>query len=162
MASAGSGVVTVRVENIRQTLAALGRLPKELNRELRVASKQIATDVMVPAWQRAAQGAGAYGPLIAVSIRARSDRQPAVVIGKRSPKLRGGIDSIMARYPSDSGNPSDGTFDYRKRPPLTLTTFHHGTGWMQATGAHEYGAEATRRWGDALEDVLARWNAGVG
>ena len=159
----GSPVVTLRVDGVREVLRSLGRLPKEVNRELRIESKRIATTVMVPAWQRAAAGAGPYAGLIADSIRARSDRQPAVIIGKRRPKLSRGIDSIMARYPSHLGEPGvDGTFDYPEpRGQQTLSTFAGGKGWMDRTGAREYGDEAARMWGDALEGVIARWNAGL-
>ena len=163
MANPARGWVTVRVDeaSMTDTLRALGRLPRLLNRELRVESKRIAEDVMVPAWKAAAESAGApWGPLVAGSIRARSDRVPAVIIGKRSPRLAHGVDPIMARYPSSTGAPSGGTFDYSDaRGSITLDVFP-ASGWLDATGAHVYGDEAKRRWGEALEAVLARWNAG--
>lgn len=154
-------MTTVRVLGAREVLAQLKGVPKDLNKALREESKAIAARVMVPAWQRAAAGAGdPWSSILVPSIRARSDRQPAVIIGKRSGKLTRGADSIMVRYPSHAGAPGgDGTFD-RAGKVLALSTFAPGSGWLDTTGVQEYGPTAMSLWGDAVERVCSAWNAG--
>jgi hypothetical protein len=75
-------VFDARIEGLNGLLRDFRQLGKEAQKELRAASKNIANDVMVPAWRDAAlTGAGPWGQAIADSVREGSDRVPKVMIG---------------------------------------------------------------------------------
>ena len=74
--------VDIRIEGLNALLKDLRKLPKDATVELRRASVDIATRHMLPSWRAAALTAGDWGPKLADSIRVRSDRLPALLIGK--------------------------------------------------------------------------------
>ena len=73
--------VDIRIEGLNALLKDLRKLPKDATVELRRASVDIATRHMLPSWRAAALTAGDWGPKLADSIRVRSDRLPALLIG---------------------------------------------------------------------------------
>jgi hypothetical protein len=74
--------VELRIDGLGALLKDFRGLPKEATKELRKASVDIANRHMVPSWKAAALTAGNWGPKLAESIRARSDRLPALNVGK--------------------------------------------------------------------------------
>jgi hypothetical protein len=68
--------VELRIDGLGALLKDFRGLPKEATKELRKASVDIANRHMVPSWKAAALTAGNWGPKLAESIRARSDRLP--------------------------------------------------------------------------------------
>lgn len=141
------------IEGLNELLRDLRWLPKEAAKDLRAASKQIAQDVMVPAWQDAArQGAGPWGEVIAGSVRAGSDRVPKVMIGSSRKAVSGGASPTMLRYPSDKGDRGRAAQGARNRMPAA---FGSGTDWIsQARG---YTPKAIQMWGEAIDQTIMKW-----
>jgi hypothetical protein len=109
--------VELRIDGLGALLKDFRALPKEATKELRKASVDIANRHMVPSWKAAALTAGNWGPKLAESIRARSDRLPALNVGKDRRAYRGGASTNMVRYPSAFGH-SPGLGAVRRRHRL--------------------------------------------
>jgi hypothetical protein len=95
--------VELRIDGLGALLKDFRALPKEATKELRKASVDIANRHMVPSWKAAALTAGNWGPKLAESIRARSDRLPALNVGKDRRAYTGGASTNMVRYPAFMG-----------------------------------------------------------
>ena len=134
----------LRIEGLGAVLKDLRKLPKEATAELRRASVDIATRHMLPSWRNAAMTAGPWGPKLAASIRVRSDRLPALLIGKDRRQYSGGASTNMVRYPAFLGTAT-------KWPP-----FGDGTGWM--ANRRPYAEQAFNEWTQAAEIIAAKWN----
>ena len=134
----------LRIEGLGAVLKDLRKLPKEASAELRRASIDIATRHMLPSWRNAAMTAGPWGPKLAASIRVRSDRLPALLIGKDRKAYSGGASTNMVRYPAFQGTAN-------KWPP-----FGDGTGWMDRRTP--YARQAFREWEQAAEVISEKWN----
>jgi hypothetical protein len=96
--------VELRVDGLAALLRDFRGLPKDATKELRRASVDIANRHMVPSWKAAALTAGNWGPKLAASIRARSDRVPALLVGKDRRAYTGGASTNMVRYPAFVGH----------------------------------------------------------
>ena len=136
--------VELRVEGLGALLRDFRGLPKEATAELRRSSVDIAQRHMVPSWRAAALTAGNWGPKLAESIRARSDRLPALLVGKDRKAYTGGASTNMVRYPAFRGTRTDW-------PP-----FGDGTGWM--SNRTPYQAQALHEWGQAVDLIVSKWN----
>lgn len=134
------------VEGLNEVLRAFRNLPKEASAELRKASKQIAERHMVPAWRNAAlYNAGPWGEQIAKSVRAKSDRIPAVQIGGDRKVFSGGASPTMVRYPSDSGERGQSFAPFER------------TDWISKVRAYQ--PAALKTWGEAVDRIVAKWGS---
>lgn len=132
------------VEGLNEVLRAFRALPKEASTELRKASKTIAEQHMVPAWKNAAlYGAGPWGEAIANSVRAKSDRIPAVQIGGNRAVFSGGATATMVRSPSNTGD-ARGSFAPFER-----------TDWIGKVRAYQ--PAALKLWGEAVDQIVKKW-----
>lgn len=146
MATKSAKQFDVYVEGLNDVLRGLRQLGPEANKELRAASKSIAQNHMVPAWQNAAlYGAGPWGEQIAASVKAGSDRVPKVTIGGNRARFSGGATPTMVRYPSSSGEGRDSFAPFER------------TDWI--TRVRAYQPAALRLWGEAVDKVVAKWGA---
>jgi hypothetical protein len=136
--------VELRIDGLGALLKDFRGLPKEATKELRKASVDIANRHMVPSWKAAALTAGNWGPKLAESIRARSDRLPALNVGKDRRSYTGGASTNMVRYPAFLGTRND------------WAPFGKGTGWM--SNRRPYQAQAIREWGQATDRIVTKWN----
>jgi hypothetical protein len=136
--------VEMRIDGLGALLKDLRALPKEATAELRRSSVDIANRHMVPSWKAAAMTAGRWGPKLADSIRARSDRLPALNVGKDRKAYGGGASTNMVRYPSAFGTRND------------WAPFGDGTGWMSKR--RPYQAQALQEWGQAVDLIVTKWN----
>lgn len=144
MASKQTQVFDTYVEGLNEVLRGFRNLPKEASAELRKASKTIAQHHMVPAWQNAAlYNAGPWGEQIAKSVRAKSDRIPAVQIGGDRKVFSGGASATMVRYPSDSGEAKQSWAPFEK------------TDWISKVRAYQ--PAALKLWGEAVDQIVAKW-----
>lgn len=133
------------IDGLNEIYRAFRALPKEASKELRTASKTIAERHMVPAWQNAAiYGAGPWGERIAETVKARSDRVPAVQIGGNRKRFSGGATPNMVRYPSHSGQ-TRGSF-----APFEATD------WMSRV--RSYQPAALQEWAQAVDRVIRKWD----
>jgi len=135
--------VELRIDGLGALLKDMRALPKEATKELRKASVDIANRHMVPSWKAAALKAGNWGPKLAESIRARSDRLPALNVGKDRRAYGGGASTNMVRYPSAFGTRKD------------WAPFGDGTGWM--ANRRPYKAQALTEWGQAVDLIVTKW-----
>lgn len=145
--------VELRVEGLGALLRDMKTLPKEATAELRKASVDIANRHMVPSWRAAAMTAGNWGPKLADSIRARSDRLPALKVGKDKRAYSGGASTNMVRYPAFMGTKEETRDPW---PGLKWAPFGRGTGWMSRR--RPYQAQALNEWGQAVDLIVTRWN----
>ena len=86
----------IQIVGLNDLLRDLKKLDKEAQDELREASKDIASRLMVPAYQNAADQAGPWGGEIAATVKAKRDRIPTVSIGAGRRAIRVGA-SARAR-----------------------------------------------------------------
>jgi hypothetical protein len=136
--------VELRIDGLSALLKDFRALPKEATQELRKASVDIANRHMVPSWKAAAMTAGKWGPKLAESIRARSDRLPALNVGKDRRAYGGGASTNMVRYPSAFGTRND------------WAPFGEGSGWIAKR--RPYQAQALNEWGQAVDIIVSNWN----
>jgi hypothetical protein len=136
--------VEMRIDGLGALLKDFRALPKEATKELRKASVDIANRHMVPSWKAAALTAGNWGPKLAESIRARSDRLPALNVGKDRRAYSGGASTNMVRYPAFMGTRND------------WAPFGDGTGWMSRR--RPYQTQAIREWGQSVDRIVIKWN----
>jgi hypothetical protein len=132
------------IEGLNDVLKAFRQLPKEASKELRQASKTIAERHMAPAWRDAALGAGPWGEQIAASVKAASDRIPAVKIGGNRKVFSGGATATMVRWPSSTGENRDSFAPFE------------ATNWLQ--DVRSYQGPALQEWGQAVDRIVAKWS----
>lgn len=70
----------IEVQGLKELLKDMNRLGPAFSREVRVASKKIATDE-VPRLKSAANSSDKLSAAVGVTVRARSDRVPSIVAG---------------------------------------------------------------------------------
>jgi len=146
-------IMDARIEGLNALLRDFRNLGKEAQKELRAASKDIANNVMVPAWKEAAlNGAGPWGPAIASSVRAGSDRVPKVMIGSTRKAFSGGASPTMVRYPSDKGARGRGGSGASNSIPAA---FGDGTDWISE--AKGYAPKALDLWSKAVDRIIFKW-----
>jgi hypothetical protein len=146
-------VFDAHIEGLNGLLRDFRGLGKEAQKELRAASKNIAENVMVPAWKQAAlDGAGPWGQTIADSVRAGSDRVPKVMIGSKRKTLSGGASPTMVRYPSDKGDRGRAARGATDRMPAA---FGSGSDWIGE--ARGYAPKAIDMWGKAVDRIIYKW-----
>ncbi|MEC3975085.1 hypothetical protein [Amycolatopsis sp. H20-H5] len=73
--------VNLRIEGVRETLAAFKELPADANNELRDASQKLAKAIAAKAVVDAHAHGGPQGKLLAPTIKAARDRVPMVTVG---------------------------------------------------------------------------------
>jgi hypothetical protein len=132
------------IEGLNDVLKAFRQLPKEASKELRQASKTIAERHMAPAWRDAALGAGPWGEQIAASVKAASDRIPAVKIGGNRKVFSGGATATMVRWPSSTGTARDSFAPFE------------ATNWLQDVRAYQ--GAALQEWAQAVDRIVAKWS----
>ena len=134
-----------KVEGLNTILRDFKKLPKEATKELRRASVDISNRHMVPSWKAATLTAGKWGPKLAESVRAVSDRLPALKVGKDKRIYSGSASTNIIRYPSFRGTKTG------------WKPFGDGTGWM--ANRRPYAAQALAEWTQATDLIVAKWNA---
>lgn len=131
--------ITVEVD-VSAALRALRGMPKDANRELRAASVRIVNE-FVPRIQRAARSPQDRAAV--KSVRARSDRAPAIVMGGSQKVTRSGASAGSIGFGADAGS-------------NTLRQFRDPGRWFWDTlgrGA----SDIMREWGKAYDATIRRW-----
>lgn len=72
--------VNVRIDGLRETLAALNKLPKEAGQEIRAKSQELAKLIAASATE-AGRAEGRQAALVATTVKAMRDRVPVVSAG---------------------------------------------------------------------------------
>lgn len=140
------GMVWVDVD-VTRALRALRGMPKDASKELRAASVAIVARE-VPKIQAAGKVSGKQAAAAASSVRARSDRVPAIAVGgsKRVTKGRGkGGRAGQIFFGSEAGS-----VDYKQFPPPS-----HSRWFWDTLGKDS--KSMMREWGQAYDRAVTTW-----
>lgn len=143
-------LVTVRIDGLRETLAALSKLPKDANNELRAASLEISKEISAAAKQ-AGTSEGSQAALVAKTVRRQRDRVPVVVAGGTKKLGRNKKPAYKLLFGSEFG--ANRYTQYR--PHLG-----RGSYWFFKTIEDEQ-ATIAKKWLDAADAIIRKFD-GVG
>lgn len=139
-------VVTIRIDGIRETLAALRKLPKDASVELRAAALEISKELAVAARESGARE-GRQAALVATTVKARRDRVPVVVAGGAKRLGRNREPAFKLLFGSEFG-----ATRYEQYKP------HLGRGsyWFFRTIEDEQ-VQIAKRWLDAADEIVRKF-----
>lgn len=142
-------VVPIRIEGLRETLAALRRLPKDADVAIRKAALELA-EGMEKATAAAGRREGAQAALVATTVKARRDRVPVVAAGGTKRLGRNRARAFKLLFGSEFG-----ATRYEQFKP------HVGTGsyWFFRTIEDEQ-VMISKGWLEAADEIIARFSAG--
>lgn len=147
-----------RAYTVEGAQAALRRLPRELQGEVRQASRDIASDIASEA-ERTARAQGGIAAMVAPSIKALTDRYPTIQMGGegRLPTSGDGWSRRRAGRAQRVGALWAGA-EFGGGPPRTpqlASHPHRGTrGYFLYPTVRDRQDEALGRWVDALQNAL--------
>jgi hypothetical protein len=141
--------VRVRIDGLRETIAALNRLPKEADLEIRAAAQELAKD-MAAAAAAAGRGEGRQAALVATTVKAMRDRVPVVNAGGARRLGRNREPAYKLLFGSEFG-----ATRYKQYKP------HLGSGsyWFFRT-VDEKQAEISAAWLQAADEIIRRFGEG--
>lgn len=142
--------ITLRVDGIRETLAALRKLPKDASDELRNASLKLSQSLATKV-QSAARAEGRQAAALAPTVKARRDRVPSIVAGGATRIGRNRKPAFKLLFGSEFG----ANYLPQFKP-------HLGTGsyWFFQTVEREQ-AEIASEWRKAADAVVREFGDGV-
>lgn len=155
--------ITVRVAGIRETLAALRKLPKDASKELRQASLDISTAVADKA-KAAGQREGRQAAAVAQTVKARRDRVPSVVAGGMKRVGRHRTPAFGLLFGSEFGmNRRSGWFANRRYAASAGRQYRphqgrKGIWFFPAVEAEQ--DDIARRWQAAADAVVEKFGEG--
>lgn len=155
--------ITLRVDGIRETLAALRKLPKDASAELRKASLEISRSVAEKA-KAAGQREGRQAAAVAKTVRAQRDRVPAVVAGGTKRIGRHKTPAFRLLFASEFGqNRRTGWYAARRYAGSAGRQYRPHQGrqgiWFFPTVEAEQ-ADIARRWQAAADEVIEKFGEG--
>lgn len=138
--------MTIHIDGIRETLAALRKLPKDASDELRVAALEISKEIAAAA---AASGRreGSQAALVATTVKARRDRVPVVAAGGTRRLGRNRKPAYKLLFGSEFGADRYEQF----RPHIG-----RGSYWFFRTIEDEQ-VEIAARWLEAADRIIAKF-----
>lgn len=142
-------LVTIKIDGIREMLAALNKLPKDANNELRAAALEISRELSAAARESGASE-GRQAAIVAVTVKARRDRVPTVVAG--GPKRIGR--NRQPAYKLLFGSEFGASQYEQYRPHLG-----RGSYWFFRT-VEDNEVEIARKWLDAADEIIRKFSAG--
>lgn len=144
MAEKRTITVTVRITNLRQTLAAFKALPKDADKEMRAASLSIAGVLAVDIKNSAR--ANSQSALMVPTIKAQRDRVPTVVAGRSRRVGRNRVPAYKVLFGAEFGSHRLAQF----RP-------FNGEGYFFFPTVEASRSYIDREYNLAAEEVLAKW-----
>lgn len=151
-ARTSSLTVTLRIDGLRETLAAMNRMGPDANREIRAKSLELSR-LLAERAKAAGRAQGRQGPLVASTVKPKLDRVPTVTAGGSSPRLgRGRARPFELLFGSEFGSHR---FKQFGKP-------HRGRQgyWFFPVIEAEQQAVA-QAWFAAADEVVRRFSAGV-
>lgn len=143
-------VVNLRIDGARETLAALRKLPKDANDELRDASKRLA-ELMAGRARAAARADSRQAALMAATVRAARDRVPVVQVGGTRRVGRNRVSAFKMLFGSEFGSNRLKQF----RP-------HRGRkGYWFFPLVESQQALISKQWNRAADAVLVKFSKGA-
>lgn len=164
MAGKDALVVRLRITGVRETLAALNRLPKEASQQLKDRSQKLAGD-LAGKIRQAATREGRQAAALAKTVRARRDRLPVVQAGGTRKVGRHKAPAWGLVFASEFGmNAKSGWY---AKPRYEKET---GRQYKPHLGRHSYWffttvddnqAEIATQWREAADEVVRSFEGGV-
>lgn len=140
-------VIPIRIDGLRETLAALRRLPKDADAEIRRAALQLADD-MAKATAAAGLREGHQAALVATTVKARKDRVPVVAAGGTRRLGRNRKPAFKLLFGSEFG----ANLLEQYKPHLGS-----GSYWFFKTIEVEQ-VMVAKAWLDAADEIIARFS----
>ena len=142
--------VKVRIDGLRETIAALNRLPKEANAEIRATALALAKDLAAAA-AAAGRAEGRQAALVAATVKAGRDRVPVVTAGGTRRLGSNRAPAFKLLFGSEFGS----NFYRQFGKP------HVGSGsyWFFRTVDEEQ-AEISAAWLKAADEIIERFGDG--
>jgi hypothetical protein len=141
--------IRVRIDGIHETLAALRKLPKDANDELRAAALEISKELAAAA-AASGRSEGHQAALVATTVKAGRDRVPVVTAGGTKRLGRNKKPAYKLLFGSEFGANRYEQF----RPHLG-----RGSYWFFRTVEDEQ-TEIAARWLQAADEVIAKFGNG--
>lgn len=156
-------VFTIRIDGVREVLAALRKLPKDASDELRKASLELSRSVAEKA-KAAGQREGRQAAAVAKTVKAQRDRVPAVVAGGTRRLGRHKTPAFNLLFGSEFGqNRRTGWYAARRYSGSTGRQYRPHQGrqgiWFFPTVEAEQ-ADIARRWQAAADEVVEKFGEG--
>jgi hypothetical protein len=142
--------VRVHIDGLRETLAALNKLPKDATQEIREKATELAKE-MAAAAASAGREEGRQAALVARTVKARRDRVPVVVAGGNKRLGRNRAPAYKLLFGSEFG-----ATQYRQFRP------HLGSGsyWFFKT-VDENQVEISAKWQEAADAIIQKFGGQV-
>ena len=140
----------MRIDGLRETIAALNRLPKEANAEIRATALALAKDLAAAA-AAAGRAEGRQAALVAATVKAGRDRVPVVTAGGTRRLGSNRAPAFKLLFGSEFGS----NFYRQFGKP------HVGSGsyWFFRTVDEEQ-AEISAAWLKAADEIIERFGDG--
>jgi hypothetical protein len=141
----------VKVDGLRETLAAFRRMPKEASDSLRDRSTELA-QLLAGRIAAAARSDSAQSALMAGTVKARRDRVPVIEAGGATSVGRNRVPAYKILFGSEFG---------ARTLPQYRPHLGKGSYWMWAT-VEANQAEISRAWAKVAEDIQRDFSRGPG
>jgi hypothetical protein len=141
--------IRVHIDGLRETLAALRRLPKDANDELRVAATELAKELAIAA-AASGRAEGRQAALVATTVKARRDRVPVIVAGGSKRLGRNRKPAYKLLFGSEFG----ATRYTQYKPHLG-----RGSYWFFRTVEDEQ-VEISAKWLEAADAIIRKFGEG--
>ncbi len=152
----GSLTVRIRIEDVRETIAAFRHLPDDANNELRDASEDLAKGLAEKV-RAAGMALGPQDAVVARSVRARRDRVPTIQAG-------GSGKAGRLVYGSEFGmNKRSGWYGarrYRRSAGRQFRPHQGAQGYWFFPTVEANESEIGRAWTDAADEIVRKWARG--
>lgn len=142
--------VQVRIDGLRQVLAALNQLPKDADAEIRATARELADRLAVEA-ARAGRLEGRQAALVATTVKAGRDRVPVITAGGPKRLGRNRAPAYKLLFGSEFGS---NFYEQFGKPHLS-----GGSYWFFDTVEREQG-EISKAWLDAADEIITRFGVG--
>lgn len=147
---AGGPAIRIDIENVRETLTAFNRLPKEANVELRKAALELSGD-LAAGIRGAAGHQGRQAGILAVTVRPKRDRTPSVTVGGTKRVGRNRTPAHLLLFGSEFGGRGHGFLPYR-------AGVGGGAGYWIFPTVRATEADASKRWNEAAAAIVRRFS----
>lgn len=142
--------VNVRIEGVKETIAAFRKLPKDASKELREKSLDLSTLIANRA-RVAGMSDSPQSALMAPTVKPLKDRLPAVVVGGSSRVGRNRVPAYKVLFGAEFG---------ASLPQFRPHQGRNGYWFFPSVEANE--AAISRAWLKAADDTIRKFTAGGG
>ena len=148
MASKDSLTINIRIDGLREVLAALNKLPKDASAELKVKAKEIATELAKSA-KAAGTAEGSQAALVATTVKAMKDRVPVIQTGGSKKLGRNKKPAFKLLFGSEFGSDR---YEQFGKPHIGK-----GSYWFFKTVEDEQ-ATVSAKWLEAADEVIRKFS----